>query len=120
MAMSFSRRRSGRNRRRVSRPEPELTPMQWQALLEEWYGCAYCLETSVELARDRVESVARGGGHTLGNVVPACATCMRSKGDGDTVGWLRNAGFDEMSFLMRQREIANRIALRSGDVDKTA
>ena len=118
--MSFSRRRSSRRAARSERAADDLTRAQWLALLDEWYGCAYCLETEAELEPDCVVRVERGGERSLGNVVPACATCRASKRDVDTVRWLRDAGFDDLTFLVRQREIANRIALELPDVADTA
>ena len=45
--------------------------------------CVYCAAPLVlELATlDHVHPVAKGGGHTPGNLVAACARCNRLKGD---------------------------------------
>ena len=45
--------------------------------------CVYCAAPlRLELATlDHVHPIAKGGGHTPGNLVAACARCNRMKGD---------------------------------------
>lgn len=44
--------------------------------------CAYCGQQSNSLHLDHVIPLARGGRHSIGNLVPACRTCNTSKGAG--------------------------------------
>jgi len=43
------------------------------------YRCAYCGRTGIKLTQDHVIPLARGGGHTISNVVPACHRCNCAK-----------------------------------------
>lgn len=43
------------------------------------YRCAYC-DRSGPLQMDHVVPIARGGPHGIGNLLPACGTCNKSKG----------------------------------------
>lgn len=83
----------------------DLTPEQWQSLLEAWGACAYCGATSASLQRDTVLAISRGGSYTLANVVPACRSCNASKGNDEVTGWLRRKRLDERAFLVRHHEI---------------
>ena len=61
----------------------DLTEAEWQSRLEEFnYHCAYCNQPFPErdLEIEHMWPVARGGAHTLQNVVPACKPCNRRKG----------------------------------------
>lgn len=50
----------------------------WEAKVAEYGGrCAYCGEPAME--RDHFVPLARGGTHTLDNLVPACGPCNRGK-----------------------------------------
>lgn len=58
----------------------DLTLAEWGAVLARFgFRCAYC-DVEGSLAMDHVVSIARGGGTTRGNVVPACRPCNRAKG----------------------------------------
>jgi 5-methylcytosine-specific restriction endonuclease McrA len=50
--------------------------------------CAYCLCADAE-AFDHVEPIARGGAHSLDNLVPACTRCNSSKNARTLMQWLR-------------------------------
>lgn len=79
-------RRNGterRHRRRVRILGGEyeaVSAAAWAAKLAAYEGrCAYCGDLATEV--DHVVPLARGGGHMLDNLVPACQPCNRSKSD---------------------------------------
>lgn len=58
-----------------------LSRARWTELLELYeYRCAYCGRSDVSLTVEHVVPLSRGGDHDPGNIVPACATCNKSKG----------------------------------------
>jgi 5-methylcytosine-specific restriction endonuclease McrA len=95
-----------RRRRRLARVEHDLTDGQWDALKAAWGGCAYCGAAGIALQRDCVLPVSRGGRYTLGNVVPACASCNASKCNAEVSSWMRRRRLDEPMFLVRFAQIA--------------
>jgi|GEM_PF-6333627 len=67
--------------RRRSNGLTDLTFDAWSGRLKEFGDrCAYCA-TTARLEMDHITSVAKGGTHTLDNVVPACQPCNRTKRD---------------------------------------
>ena len=105
-----------RRRRRVALADNDLTASQWDALVEEWTGCAYCRAAGVPLQRDCVLPISRGGRYTLANVVPACASCNASKHNDEVTGWLRRKKLDERAFLVRQATIVRALLPADPDV----
>ncbi|GAA1843581.1 hypothetical protein GCM10009750_32360 [Agromyces salentinus] len=109
VGMAVSRSRAAvyarRRKRRLAQNTHDLTDAQWQALMAEWGGCAYCTASDRQLQRDCVQPISRGGRYTLGNVVPACGACNASKSNDEVTSWLRRKNFDERMFLIRQHEI---------------
>jgi 5-methylcytosine-specific restriction endonuclease McrA len=83
----------------------DLNGEQWTALQIAWGGCAYCGAVDKPLQRDCVLPISRGGRYTLDNVVPACASCNRSKCNDEVTLWLRRKRLDEQHFLLRQVQI---------------
>jgi len=56
-----------------------VTQKDWRRLCERWgYCCAYC-GAKRELQREHVIPLARGGRHSIGNILPACRPCNASK-----------------------------------------
>ncbi len=98
-------RYAARRRTRVARADNDLTPGQWQSLLDAWGACAYCQSPAAALQRDCIQPISRGGRYTLENVVPACASCNASKHNDEVTGWLRRRKLDERTFLLRHAEI---------------
>lgn len=88
----------------------DLTEQQWTALREAWGGCAYCGAGGVELQRDCVLPISRGGRYTLENVVPACRSCNASKCNQEVTGWMRRKRLDEPEFLLRRLEVLTVLA----------
>lgn len=65
-----------------------FTDKDWRRLIARYESCcAYCGKRTSELHRDHVIPVARGGRHAVGNIVPACPSCNRSKGKRLIVEW---------------------------------
>lgn len=73
-------------RRTSERAGGYMTAAIWAEILE-WYGwrCAYCGASDVPLELDHVIPVSRGGETTRENIVPACGTCNKRKGN--RLGW---------------------------------
>jgi 5-methylcytosine-specific restriction endonuclease McrA len=107
MAVSQSRRaRAARRRaRRVAAADNDLTPDEWESLVEAWGACAYCGIDAGALQKDCVLPISRGGRYTFDNVVPACRSCNASKSNDEVTSWLRRRRLDERAFLLRHIEI---------------
>jgi 5-methylcytosine-specific restriction endonuclease McrA len=56
------------------------------------HRCAYC-GADGDLHIEHVVPISRGGGHALGNIVPACESCNYSKRDHDPEAWYRRQPF---------------------------
>jgi 5-methylcytosine-specific restriction endonuclease McrA len=97
----------------MRRVQHDLTDTQWEALLQRWGGCAYCGAVGVDLQRDCVLPISRGGRYTVDNVVPACASCNASKCNAEVTAWLRRKHLDEATFLLRHAEISASVARTS-------
>lgn len=64
-----------------------VTAEEWLMRLEQFDGtCAYCGST-VDIERDHVIPLSKGGRNIIGNILPACKSCNRSKGAKDMVSW---------------------------------
>lgn len=107
MPVSNTRRaRAARRRaRRVAAADNDLTPDEWEALVEAWAACAYCGSAAGPLQKDCVLPISRGGRYTFENVVPACRSCNASKSNDEVTSWLRRKRLDERAFLLRHVEI---------------
>ena len=80
---SAKHRRRAREKGLVS----DLTTRQWRIILFVYNGkCAYC-GSDTEIQQEHVVPVSRGGGTTMGNIVPACKKCNMSKKDKTVVEW---------------------------------
>lgn len=94
-----------RRKARLARVDNDLTAAEWELLVAAWGGCAYCGAVEGPFQKDCVLPISRGGRYTLGNVVPACASCNASKHHSEVSGWLRRKRLDERKFLTRHAEI---------------
>jgi 5-methylcytosine-specific restriction endonuclease McrA len=112
MVVSQSRRARASRRRagRMARADNDLTAEQWLAILDAWARCAYCGDRERALQKDCVQPLSRGGRYTLGNVVPACASCNASKSNDEVTSWMRRKRLDERAFLLRFSEVARLLA----------
>ena len=104
-APSRRQRYAKRRAKRMSRVEHDLTDDQWVVMRAAWGGCAYCGADGVDMQKDCVLAISRGGRYTLDNVVPACRSCNASKCNDEVTGWLRRKKLDEARFLVRWAEI---------------
>lgn len=60
----------------------EFSERAWKGLLAAFENrCAYCNRGDVELTKDHVRPISRGGEHTAENIVPACRSCNCRKSD---------------------------------------
>ncbi len=73
---------AARRRARLKQLPNTLTVAEWREILEVHdHRCAYCLDRRPRLQPDHVVAVARGGGTTADNIVPACPPCNGRKLD---------------------------------------
>lgn len=71
---------SKRRRARTTGVLVTLTLAQWRAIKLAYRNCcAYCGRKMERLTQDHVLPLAKGGGHTCDNVVPACQSCNSRK-----------------------------------------
>ena len=79
-----------------------LTDKQWLALVEAYGGkCAYC-GLAAPMTIDHIQAIARGGEHSLINVVPACKRCNQVKGVRPLMDALQKLNATRVDFLKRQ------------------
>jgi len=59
-----------------------LTRRGWE-LVKEYFNnrCAYCGRDNVQLEREHIIPVSKGGELVVENIVPACRRCNNKKGD---------------------------------------
>jgi 5-methylcytosine-specific restriction endonuclease McrA len=78
-----------RNNRRIP-GDKKIFLRDWLRLVNRFGGaCAYCGCTGQPLEMDHVVPVSRGGQNTIGNILPACLPCNRSKWAHTLVEWRR-------------------------------
>lgn len=78
-AKNPAKARNFQQRRLAIKRQGWVDPDSWQAVIEFYGGlCAYCRVAPWE-QQDHVRALARGGQHTISNVVPACAACNSRK-----------------------------------------
>ena len=77
--------RAAGHRRRARKADNgvwEILSGEWERVVARYRGCcAYCGVEDDNLEMDHVVPVAKGGGHRIGNFVPACQSCNSSKND---------------------------------------
>ena len=58
-----------------------LTRGEWEAIKVAYkHRCAYCGKKQKRLTQDHVIPLSKGGGTTMGNIIPACQSCNSRKG----------------------------------------
>ena len=77
-------RTSVRRARKLSNGVYEISSNELKKLYES--PCAYC-GSQESIQADHVVPIARGGTHSIGNLVPACARCNQSKGSKLLTEW---------------------------------
>lgn len=66
-------------KRRAAVTGAVVTARDWRRLVARYRNrCAYCGRAR-PLEQDHVIPLSRGGRHSIGNLLPACASCNRSK-----------------------------------------
>lgn len=86
-------RRNIAHRRRVALADSTVTSDQMVALKRKAKGrCYYCQEKCKNLSFDHIIPIARGGKHSLDNLVMACMPCNQSKSGGDPLKFARSKG----------------------------
>lgn len=64
----------------------EVTGAQWRRQVRRHNGlCVYCGNPGTTM--DHVIPISRGGAHSIGNLVPACASCNSSKRHRTVMEW---------------------------------
>jgi 5-methylcytosine-specific restriction endonuclease McrA len=82
-----TRRSEYRARRRARKANGFLSERDWSRLVNRLGGrCFYC-GSAEPMTIDHIIPLARGGRHTIGNVIPACLSCNCSKQDRLIVEW---------------------------------
>jgi hypothetical protein len=67
-------------RRAAVLASPGVSVRDWRRLVRRYGGrCAYCGVLPDVLHMEHIVPLARGGRHSIGNVLPACATCNLTK-----------------------------------------
>lgn len=72
----------------IARDKRQVTSRDVARLFHRHGGCcAYCGQRSRHLEVDHVVPLSRGGRHAIGNMLPACRRCNRSKSNRLLVEW---------------------------------
>lgn len=62
---------------------------EWQEILVRFnHSCAYCNEKNINLVREHVRPISKGGSDDPDNVVPACKSCNSRKCAKLLINWL--------------------------------
>ena len=72
---------ANRRSRKINNPgSVGVSERDWLRLVNRYRGCcAYCGDESDSIELDHVIPLVKGGRHAIGNVLPACTPCNRSK-----------------------------------------
>lgn len=101
----YSRRtckiKSSLRRKRIKFYKNDLTIEQWEQCLEYFDNkCCYCgTENNGTLCKDHFNPISKGGGITVGNIVPACKSCNGSKSNINFFVW-----YPKYRFYSRERK----------------
>lgn len=97
--------RRGANRAKRAGVDCSLSPAGWLLIVDSFHGrCAYCnlaFSDLRPLTQDHVIPISLGGGHVVGNVVPACLDCNRAKSDQLWHVFMSRKGWTPEAFLRR-------------------
>lgn len=82
LRLKIEERKSATHRRRAllrNAPIYAVTPRDWRRILDHYRGrCTYCGKAG-SMTQDHAIPLARGGSHSIGNLVPACGPCNSGK-----------------------------------------
>lgn len=85
MLQTWWKKTTQNHMKRVTHGLPRLTLMQWIDRVKEFDNkCAYCFEPPEDgkyLEIEHLVPLSKGGHHRIENVVPACPTCNKKKGN---------------------------------------
>jgi hypothetical protein len=73
-------------RGRIKNNRKHITIKEWLKLSQS--NCTYCGNAGGEV--DHIIPLARGGGHSIGNLTSSCSRCNRSKGSKLLIEWKRD------------------------------
>lgn len=91
--------KEARRRARLAAVVNDLTVEQWQERLTKFNGyCAYCLKPIDKPVMEHMKPIAKGGAHTISNVIPSCVHCNSRKGDKNL-----------LEFLLYQSQVESRM-----------
>lgn len=77
-----------RRAREANADTRQVTAKDWLGLVRQYRGCcAYCGASDKPLTREHIIPLARGGRHSIGNLLPVCGSCNYSKADRLLVEW---------------------------------
>jgi len=83
-AKEFAKMRANKRRLFKLGLDTSHTVEEWEAKKQEFnYRCAYCGRRSIELTKDHIVPLTKGGTDSIDNIVPACEYCNKSKGTKD-------------------------------------
>jgi 5-methylcytosine-specific restriction endonuclease McrA len=89
---SLKGRLKGSRRRALMRGADvrQVTAKDWLSVVRRYRNCcAYCGSSDKPLTREHIIPLARGGRHSIGNLIPVCGSCNSSKADRLLVEWRR-------------------------------
>ena len=88
--------RAYRGEQKVAEKGGSLSRLSRADLWQHWdrfeHCCAYCGCTG-DLEIEHVIPISKGGGHHLGNIVPACHECNNSKRSREVLAWYQQQSF---------------------------
>ncbi|WP_052077526.1 HNH endonuclease [Rhodococcoides fascians] len=65
----------------------EVTGTDWERLVRQHRGCCFYCGEAGPMTMDHLLPICRGGRHSIGNLIPACATCNSSKRHRTVMEW---------------------------------
>jgi len=81
----------------------DFRPRDWRSVLRDFGNCcAYCGGVK-ELQQDHFVPLAKGGGSTRNNIVPACERCNSKKSDSDPREWLPREKYERIANYLQSR-----------------
>lgn len=88
----YKERAMQRRVRLLGAPIAHFTEKDWRRQVRRQDGCCFYCGESVELTKDHLIPLIRGGAHSVGNIVGACITCnckKNAKTRTEFLMWLR-------------------------------